>query len=472
MAVSKKTAAEYAVELETAIKSRNADYDTKIGPIPDLIINPVANVLELQNERVRAVQSLLSLINNGMFTDTDLEDFVYNELVRRSNGSTSVVTLVFSRTSAPTANITVKANFPVSTLADEDTGVALTYLTLVDATMVAANAPAYFNNTTQRYELTVTAQATSAASIANVGPNRIIRALRPLVGFDNVFNRDSAVGGTDTESNDDLISRYYLSLTGTSPAIVDGVDKILRDLYPAVEDSNEVHGSNSLNVRSASDGGAVDVYVIGNSNISVTENIVFSGVGQVIPLTNQPIISISSIVGAGTYVQGTDFLFIKDTSGYANSVRGSDGIRWLATGTIPVIGAVLTVTYVYNSLMQQLQDSFTQSDKDVPGRDILFKDATKINVRLEASIKIRSGFGISTALSVITTAINDLINNLKLHGNVEGSDIQAVVRAFTAVDNFVITKLAKVGGTGTADIVINDNEYARIEPTDLILTVV
>lgn len=469
MAISRKSADDFANDLEEAILGRNSSYDTKVGPIPDLLIRPVSNVLELQNERIRAVQQLLSLTNDGTFTDSDLNDFVYNELLVRLTGARSQVTLIFSRVAPPTANITVRANYPVATLADEETGEAITFTTLVDTTMVAANAPAYFNSATQRYELQVAAQAVSGTSSGNVAANRVIRPLRPLSGFDSVFNRDPATGGRDAETNAQLISRYFISLLGTSPGVVNGIEKILRDNYPEVEDSNVVYGNNPLNVRSATDGGAVDVYTIGTTPISYTENIVFPGVNQVISLSRQPV---SNITSAGSYTQGTDFILVADSSGNSGSIRAEDGIKWVPSGTYPAIGDVVSVTYSYNGLMQVLQDAFTQDDRNVPGRDILFKEADRVDITLSANIKIRSGYNVTSVVDAISAAVLALLNDSNLSDDVEASDIQAVVRSFSSVDNFVITNLAKVGFTGTSDIAIGDNEYARMESADLIITVV
>ncbi len=469
MAISRKTADQYAQEIKSAINSRNSTYDTEVGPIPDLVVVPMASVFELQNERIRAVQQLLSLVNDGSFTDRDLDDFVFNEQLIRLPGSKSQVSLTFSRATVPTSDITIKANFPTGTLPDESTGQAFTFITLADATMVAANAAAYFNNITQRYELNVAAEGLIGAASSNVGQNRITRPLRPLVGFDSVTNKAVATGGRDAETSAQLIDRYFLSLMGTSPDVVNGIDKIVRDVFTSVIDSNVVFGNNPLNVRSATDGGAVDVYIIGNTPVTVTESIVFPGIDQVIPLSKQPV---NNITSAGAFVQGVDFVLVKDSSGNKNSVRAVDGIKWLPSGSAPVVGSVVSVTYTYNILITVLQSGFTTDDKNVPSRDILFKVADQIDITLSANIKIRPGFNPQAVVDACSTAILNLINGDLLGAPIEASDIQAVVRSFSSVDNFVITNLAKTGSIGLSDIAINPNEYPRMSPFDLALTVI
>jgi hypothetical protein len=468
MAISRITASQFAAQIVAAIQSRNKSYDTTIGPIPDTVIQPLSNVLELQNERIRSVQQLVSLKNDGSFGDDDLDSIVFNESMVRLSGGQAAATLVFSRSTRPTADITVQANFPVATLADESTNVSVTFLTTQTSTLVAANSAQYFNSTTQRYELVVPAVATVGSSVGNVSANRIVRPLRPLNGFDNVFNRDAATGGQDRESNDELISRYFLSLVGSSPAVVNGIKRTLRDLFSSVSDVNLVYGNNPLNVRSATDGGAVDAYVIGTNSQTVTETVVFPGPEQVIPLSKQPVISILSI---GSYIQGTDFVLAKDTSGYVGSVEASDGIRFVSTGSFPAVGTPISVTYTYNAVMLQLQDAFTSDDLKSPGQNILFKTATEVDTSLVAQIKVRPGYNVDQTLSTISAALMTFINSLKLGESVEMSDLQLIVRAFTAVDNFVITNLSAVGSTGNSDLSISANQYARLAAGDLVLTV-
>lgn len=466
--INRITSDEYARQIKDAINSRNNSYDTEIGPIPDLVIYPMARVFELQNERIRAVQQLLSLVNDGSFTNSDLDDFIYNEQLVRLSGTKSQVTLIFSRATIPSVDITVKANFPVSTLADETTGQAYTFMTLVDTTLVAANAASYFNDITQRYELNVAAESLIDMSATMVGANRIVRPLRPLMNFDSVTNSAASTGGSNPETNDSAIDRYFLSLMGTSPAVVSGIKKILRDLYTSVLDSNVVFGNNPLNIRSATDGGAVDVYIIGEAPITVIETIVFPGVNQVIPLTNQPIMSIGS---AGSYVQGTDFELVIDTSGNKGSVRAADGIKWLPTCvTPPAVGSPVDVTYTYNALLTVLQNAFLADDKNIPSRDMLYKIGDKVNITLSANIKIRPGYTATSVINAVGQAILALVNGYKLNDPVEASDIQAVARSFTSVDNFIITNLSRVGSTGTVDIPISANEYARLASSALFLS--
>ena len=367
-------------------------------------------------------------------------------------------------------DLTVRANFPVSTLPDEVSGSTVTFITTADATMIAAQASSYFNPISQRYELPVAAISLATGVDANVGPNRIRRPLRPLVGFNSVSNTDGASGGRSVETSSELIERYFFSLTGTSPTTVNGVQKILRNLYPTVRDSYVVYGNNLLNVRSASDGGAMDVYTIGDIPTTVTETVTFSGVGQILPLSRAPVLSISSITG---YVLNTDYILVTDTGGNMGSVRAVDGVYWLPSAvTIPATNTSLNVTYSYNSLQTVLQSAFSLPENDAAGRDLLYKQGVKKSIRIVAQLKPAAGFVGTTVQSLVNTAIMDALAEYKLNEDVEESDINLIARSFSGVDNFIITTLALVGGSGVADIPIAANEYASLIQSNLTITLI
>lgn len=471
MPIQRKTSAQFASDIANAILNRNNSYDTLVGPIPDIIINPVASVLELQNERIRSVQQLLSLINDGSFTSDDVDAFVRNEGLVRLQGGRSRVTLIFSRAAPPTVDITVKANFPVGTLPDEETGTTIVFLTEADTTMFAASAASYFNPVSQRYELPVNAISLPASVEANVGPNRIVRPLRPLVGFDGVFNRDSAAGGRSAETTDELIARYFISLTGTTPTTPNGITKILRDLFPAVKDSYVVYGNNQFNVRSATDGGAVDVYTIGTLPTTITESIIFTGVGDIMPVSRQPVLNIVSI--AGGWVQGTHYVLANDAGPVGGSVRAGDGVYWLPTApSSPTIGTPLSVTYTYNAIQTNLQSAFGTSEYTAAGRDLLFKQASEIRVVVSAQLRVGAGYSGPTIQVLVNDAIFNALNNYKLGDDLEVSDLQAIARSFTGVDNFIVTACHVVGGSGVGDILINPSQYVRIIQPNLTITLI
>jgi hypothetical protein len=477
MPIPKITSTQFESELRNAISSRTVVHDTGVGFIPEVIIRPSAQVFERQNDRIRQVSLIISLANEVAFSDDfqgDLDAYVFNEGLLRLLGSRASATSVFSRVAAPTADIVVQRGYPIGTAPDESTGQTVTFITSESRTLPFATASSFFNLQTQRYELSVPVIAVVEGSIGRVGPNRINRPLRPLVGFDSVTNPAGAVGGRDQETNAELIERFLLAILGRRLATPLGVERFARDEFSDVEDILAVFGTNVLLTRV--DPGAVDAYVIGEQGLDVQENIEFFGIGQLLQISNPPLISVSAVSsGAFTYIKDQDYEEVFDVTGNAGSTRAAEGIQFLAGGptTLPAIGDPVTITYTQNQLIRNLQVRFEQDDAFVFGRDLLFKQAILVNAAIEADLTVEAGFNATDVQTAVENAVLDFINTLELGADVERSDIQGVVRALSGVDNFVFSRFTRTTvPSGVADIPIGDSEYARLDAADLIVTLV
>jgi len=475
MSVPAITAQQFLDQLNQSIASRNDSYDLSVGPVPDLITYPLSKILEDQNARVRQIQDLITLVASGNYTDDDLNDFVLNEGIIRNTGARASCTAIFFRSTPPGSDLTVKSGYPVGTAVDEQTGSAYTFVVLQDTTMVVANIGSYYNPDKRRYELQVPVQATVAGSGGNVGASRITRLLRPLNNFEGVTNYLAASGGLDGESNAQLIRRYLIAVTGSNSATVNGIEKLILDNYSNVTDVYVAFGTDPLLTRAATDAGAVDVWLLGSTSVNRTDTTIFPGVSMPIPLDFQPVSSVSSVVySTNTYVFGTDYIFVPDTSGLSNSIKAQDAIQFLPGASSPPVGAPLTIVYTQNELPQFLTNEFLKPDLNIPGRDILFRIGEQENIVLSATLTILAGFNTSTVQNAVTSAISNLVNGLNLGQAVQLFDIETAVGRVDGVDNFIITALAVSGQTPAnppVDLTIAGNAYARIQTSDITLTV-
>jgi len=464
MPVPKITAKQFITNLSTDINNRNASYDTTIGPIADIYIRPTANALELQNDRIRQVSLLQTLQQINSFQDSDVDAFVYNESLIRLQGGYSNGTVTFSRAVPPTSNITVQQNFPISTNPDTATGQTVTFVTTVAATMVSANAASYFNIQTQRYELTVPVQATIAGSIGVVGANLITNPLRPMTGFDSVTNNSGTSSVSDVETSPDLIERFKISIIGTQLATTNGRKLFIESNFQDAGDVLVVTTGDPLITRSGINGGAVDIYIQGENNVAITENQTFVGINQLIVLDNQPVTSVTSVVG---YTLGTDYIFVPDTSGVSGSSRSKDAIKFIPGGSSPAVGAAITVTYEYDILVSEIQNALNNADNQVDGQDPLVRHATVEPIQIGGNITVNNGFTASTVIATVQTALLSYVNGLGLGQNVEQFELNLIIGGVSGVGNFIFTSLDFVGGTGNADVVIAKNEYATLVASNI-----
>ena len=119
MPVPKRSATQFAADVITAIEDRTVRYDTTLGAVPDAMVYPQARVFEAQNERLRKVSLVASLVNAHEYDDAefepDLDDLAFNEGMLRHTGGRSGVTAILSRPSPPPVDLPVAQGYPVGT---------------------------------------------------------------------------------------------------------------------------------------------------------------------------------------------------------------------------------------------------------------------------------------------------------------------------------------------------------------------
>lgn len=475
MSVPKITAPQFEDQIAGGITDRDNTQDTAYGPIRDIVITPVAQVLEQQNDRLRQVSQLISLENVSQFTEDDLNSIAFNEGLVRNPGSQAEGTVTFSRATAPSADAQVQRGFPIASSPDESTGQAITFVTTEARTLPAATSSSYFNPTTNRYELSVPIAALLTGPSGKVGPNRVNRPLRPLVNFDSVTNPSAIqTGGASLEDNVALTQRYEISVEGRQLSTPTGIRKYVLDNFPDVEDINTVYGFNPLLTRAGTDAGAVDAFVVATQAVQQVENITFLGIGQLLAIAFPPLIAVVSVqFGATTLIEGTDYEVVFDSSGVSGSTRDQDGIRILATTAAALVSnvSVLVVTYTYATTIRDLQAAEAQEDVHVFGRDLLYRAGQEEVIVLNANVTVASGFNPVTVLAAASSAIENYINGLGLGDLVEQFGIETAAGSVSGVQNFTITRLT-VSSTpsGVSDLQMAGNQFPRITDATLNLT--
>lgn len=474
MVLNRITASEYATKIGTGITDRDPTLDTIIGPIRDLQVQPVADVLEMQNNRIVYLSNLQSLKYASKMVDADLDDIVYNESIVRWEGSRAVTTCVFYRYLPPAADVIVPVNFPISTAMDPNTGLSITFRTIETQTMFAAAPTAYYNATTGRYELSVAVSSIVTGTEAGVGANTITVLRRALTGMDGVTNPQATTSGRDSETNEEVATRYLLKIEGSQLGTPSGLKIFVLDNFSEVEDAYVVYGTSAYLTREAEDAGALDCWILGSAPLTATYTTRYPGIDTLISVPNQPLMSIVSVTdGVSTFVEDDDFEAVTGEGEYAYSNLGTDGIRFVTGGALPLPspGDPLTVQYQYNAEINILASFFRQPEYYVVGQDRLFRWAQQLDLAIEGQLKVSAG-NPTSVLTSVKAAIKDYVNAMKLGENVEEFDLDAEISKVYGVDNFTWIQLAESGGTGVGDITVPPNEYPRIADSDLVISLV
>ncbi len=473
MTIERISKSAFATIIEGGINSRDPEMDTSIGPIRDLRIDPIAEVLEFQNNRVVYLSELTSLINAKNMVPDDLDKIVFNESIVRWDGSSSVAVVYFSRAQAPSIDIEVPVNFPLATLEDPKTGRSIQFRTIETQTMFAAAASEYYNADTGKYELAVAVASVFTGTNTQVGAYTVKVLRRDIPGFDAVHNKLATSSGRATETNQEVTDRYLLHTKGAQLGTPAGNESYTLDNFSTVEDVYNVYGNNTYLTREEDDAGACDVWVQGSTPLTKVDSIAYPGVEILIALERQPLIEIISVVSGGTtFVAGTDYEVVSDTGSYARSSSGQDGIRFLSGGAVPAsLGAAVTITYQYNSLIDTLTSFFTQPYYYSIGMDRLYRWAYPYEIELSGELKVRSGNPDYIRATVIGV-LSDYINALKLGVSVEEFDLDLEIGKVAGVDNFTWIQLSIKGGSGVGDITVAPYQYPDIAPADLVVSLV
>ena len=354
MPIERISATQFRERLRRGITARDSTQDVGYGPIRDVVIDPAASVFETQNDRIRQVSLLLSLVNDGSFSDADLEALVFNEGLTRLPGARATGNVAFSRgnvLASGSPNVKIPRGFPLSTLPDGGTDSTATFVTTVTVD-IAPNAMGY-NGETDRYEVSVPVISVVGGATGQVGANRITQALRPLpFGVETVTNPTPTTGGRDIETNDELIERYLLSIVGRDIVTPQGIERVARATFPAVEDVLAVFGGDPLLTRDIESSGAVDAYIVGESILTRIESVPYVGPNQLMPISSPPLRDIV-LVDAGAFSEGVDYEVIRDTSEVSGSTRATEGIRFI--GSAPTPGDLVAIEYTSNDLITLLQ---------------------------------------------------------------------------------------------------------------------
>lgn len=480
-----KTAAQIAQQLATALLNRTNKYDTGFGPVPDVVFNPLAAVLEDQNNNgLVPLSLLLSLQNSTAYSDDLLNSVVFNENILRPLGSYATVTLTFSRSKPFASSDTglVPAGYPVATQQDEASGQSVTFVTTqaYDKTYAVAVLDPASNQTV--YQLNVPAVCLIAGSAGSVGANQINIPLRPLVNYDSVSNTKASQVANDTYTNAQLIQLYLLAVNSRQLSVSTGSEFYALDNFAQVQDINEVFGTNPLLTRAGTDAGAVDAWIQGVNLTTQTDQIPFLGIGQTLVVSLPPIVqvdSVSRVSDGHIFIQGTDFQVFMDPSGVSGSTRAQDGIQFLPLSSAqisagyfsPTPGDLISITYGYNALIQQLQSTESDPEVMVEGRDLLYRQGTDIVIYLAAEMTTLSTFVFTTVQNSVIVAILAYINGLTLGSTVEVAKIIAAAENVTGVDNFIVTQLSMNANVpGTVDISLPGNQYPTTSASNLQVT--
>lgn len=461
-------------DILTSIKKRiayqNPTLDLTSGNVStDLGIEAFAEELAAsytEEDRIR----LLYLFNDSAYTDNEADLLANSFNIYRLSATKATGEVTFGAVSIPEAGsyFTIPAGTAVST--SGDSGAQITYVTTTEAT-ISANTP--INPNTNYYEVIVGVQAQVAGSSSNVGPGAINTIKGTVNGISVVYNENAIVNGADTETTAELLTRTKNNLRG----FVYGTKASYENkalAYPKVTDAVIVDPDSEFSVRGP---GSLDIYIVGETISSYTEQI--TDKSQTVYLTKNPVIAngqaIVVFTDDGTTIsEGNGFSIVRDTKSiYASSSKAKDYITWdqATYQNIVLAHGSYSVTYTYNSLVENLQDYFDSEDNHILTSDILTRDTQRIDVEMDFDIVLKPGYDSASVRNNVIYTIQSFVNNFKLDEALRQSDIIGLVEGVAGVDyvKLPMRKFCVLGQDKVSDVESSPLEYIRVEADNILI---
>jgi len=213
--------------------------------------------------------------------DSQFDKLAKNYEKTRLPGRPAVGDAVFYTSTRPTEDIIIASGTTVSTDPDLEAGLGSVQFSVGGTyVMPSANADAFYNFDTQRYEITVDITAASLGEAGN-RPAGTIKNVAGSAGGLSVINNESTVFGTDRESNSDLAARAQLGFVSVDAGTEGGYQSTSAEQVGIIK-AKIVKSGDALMMRDWDDvrkkhiGGKVDIWVQGLKERTVTESFAFT----------------------------------------------------------------------------------------------------------------------------------------------------------------------------------------------------
>lgn len=347
MATDKSTV---VTELQTTLSQIQPDIDVNKGPMKRLFIDPHATVIVSERDLIDRLVGLFTLqrVDNILTSEIDAQTSAFSGMGRFQGRKSRGFATFWTRT-RPTGSIVINIGDQVS-----DSTAALIYRVTQQVIVTSVDLVKYWNPVTSRFEILAPIEAMVIGSNYDLPKQRINRILTPISFIDGVINNSEISRGLAIEDNESLDNRFRKRLEGQSLGTKGGLISEIVNIPGVTDVAMVTPADTNLFSRRTERSSAIDLYVLGSDEASDSVSFTVTN-SKSFALPAHHITSITSVTLDGDPV--TDFAFVPDESVYFGSVKEVDRIELRAQ---PAPGSVVVVNFLYNSLLETVQDRAAQ----------------------------------------------------------------------------------------------------------------
>lgn len=439
----------------------------------DVVVESPAQEFENVYVEVQRLRGIQSLNDPTQFEDSELDRKAADVGLTRTLGVASTGFVTF-RANTLTSDITIPLGVELATAPTVLNTTVVSFTTVASGTMVAANAASFLNPFTGLYEISIPVQALSVGSTGNVAANSITTLVTSISGISTITNALPTSGGSDAESDISLSNRIRLKLSGNNKGTAAGIQGLI-ETNNLVLDSLIVRPGDPELLRDQF-GNSVDVVVVGENLVQVSEPHTFNSSNLKVSLFRNPARSVSSITGTVsgspyTFIEGTDYEVTIDlVSLFNGSTKANSYITFLSLGTLPDNSSIITITYTINKLVEDLQALLDDDTNKILASDVLVREAIKVLIQVGASIQVLPGFTAADVKSDVVTNVGIYLDALALGVDVDQSQLIAIMQDTTGVADvttipisLAVKRPTDTGFISVSDAIIARNEYGRAD---------
>jgi hypothetical protein len=294
----------------------------------------------------------------------------------------------------------------------------------------------YFVPELDTYGFPVTVECEQVGSIGNIGPQQIDYDFGYYIqgNYSRAVNLFSIIGGSDIETDEQLIGRIKSKWNGVNLGTVSGYKQLLtqydvRDIYVA--------GPGDLFMQRAITG-AIDIY-IRDYQISTIQTSIN------IPSANTPI-KIKNLLENYMYVRNIEpssnnvnITVTKDTNPlWKWSTRANDTLTCNQDGAV-------TVNITYNATIAEIQKILNLEENKLLGVDVMVREAWSLDFTVKCSLTYLSRYSSYSVQQNTRTALFNYIKKLPLGSKIATSDLINIVEDVSGVDTVPSLQIFKEG---------------------------